>query len=294
MYSWCCTARVPGYCFGVIILQYSEPFTRFFQNTHVHAKNVFKNVLQEFFQPPASIHTWQLVAIKSLTYLSDGRVDSNYSNAKMTLSWVHYKPRRAQYRLVQAHRHYLIQCPMSTPFARDKILKNCTRFVFAPAEPLTNGVFLHFYFFFRNFCVFVFFLKIFGSRDPTFRRKKKRKKRSDSAEACETCKKRAWTSGPLCGKRAKIMASHRNCFDSVYIGFLGLKCDLILVLRGQFFDYLREPCTKTCLGAPGSGSFTIEVEKMFLPAETPDYYWPLWRPAIGRDTFSVLAPVLGL
>ena len=25
----------------------------------------------------------------------------------------------------------------------------------------------------------------------------------------------------------------------------------------------------------------------------PDYYWPLWRPVIGRDTFSALAPVLG-
>ena len=24
-----------------------------------------------------------------------------------------------------------------------------------------------------------------------------------------------------------------------------------------------------------------------------DYYWPLWRPVIGRDTLSVLAPVLG-
>ena len=67
-----------------------------------------------------------------------------------------------QCRLVQAYRPKSIQCPVSTPFLRDKTQKFCTRVWYAPAEALMNGRYvlrsMLFSVFFRQiFCVFVFF-----------------------------------------------------------------------------------------------------------------------------------------
>ena len=46
---------------------------------------------------------------------------------------------------------------------------------------------------------------------------------------------------------AKITAWHRNYLVLVYIRFLGVKFDLILVLRSHFFDILRETLYKHAL-----------------------------------------------
>ena len=35
------------------------------------------------------------------------------------------------------------------------------------------------------------------------------------------------------------------------------------------------------------------VQFFFFLQQKPAYYWPLWSPVIGRDTFSALEPVLG-
>ena len=46
-----------------------------------------------------------------------------------------------------------------------------------------------------------------------------------------------------------------------------------------------------CLGVPGTGLKYMK-RKWFLPTERPEHYWPFWRAAVGRGTFSPLAPVL--
>ena len=103
--------------------------------------------------------------------------------------------------------------------------------------------------------------------------------------------KTAWTFGPLCGKRAKITTSHRNYLVSVLIRFFGVKYDLIVVLRSQFFEYMRETLYKHALEHLEAACSEKNGEPYFPPTKTPDHYWPLWRPVIGRDTFSALAPV---
>ena len=46
---------------------------------------------------------------------------------------------------------------------------------------------------------------------------------------------------------AKITAWHRNYLVLVYIRFPAKQIDLILVLRSQFFEYLRETLYKHAL-----------------------------------------------
>ena len=51
-----------------------------------------------------------------------------------------------------------------------------------------------------------------------------------------------------------------------------------------------------CLGVPGTSSFRKKNEKkgFFLRCtERPDHCWPFWRPVVGGDTLSPLAPALG-
>ena len=81
---------------------------------------------------------------------------------------------------------------------------------------------------------------------------------------------------------------------------LGVKYDLILALRRQAFQYLRETFYRhafeylqTCLGAPAVGSSRKKMKRYVFPTETPAHCWLLWRPVVGGDTFSPLAPVLG-
>ena len=52
----------------------------------------------------------------------------------------------------------------------------------------------------------------------------------------------AKTFRPLCGKRVKMMALPRNYLVLVkyLVSSLGVECDLIVVLRSQFFKYLSE------------------------------------------------------
>ena len=47
---------------------------------------------------------------------------------------------------------------MSTPFLRDKTLKFGTRVLYAPAEPLANGLF----FSLARYCCFLYFLGYLG------------------------------------------------------------------------------------------------------------------------------------
>ena len=85
-----------------------------------------------------------------------------------------------------------------------------------------------------------------------------------------------------------------RCSDS-YCIFLGVKFDLILVLRvrSQFFDF----CTKLCTDMPWSSWKRLVPKKnglVFLPTTVNHMYcWPLRKYVIGRDTLSALAPVLG-
>ena len=71
---------------------------------------------------------------------------------------------------------------------------------------------------------------------------------------------------------------------------MGVKYNLVLVLRSQFFEYLRETLYKHALEHLEAAR--SEIYFIFL-RHTSDYHWLLWRTVIGRDTFSALAPVLG-
>ena len=129
------------------------------------------------------------------------------------------------------------------------------------------------------FFVFVFFCfrQIFGfwyllgylglSRDPIFPAKQNKNKKKHSQKARQghikhVCKK----SGSISQKRrGRLHFCAIKCKNhglaSKLLGFsvysiFGVYYDLILVLRSQFFEYLRETLYKTYLGAPGSGSFT--------------------------------------
>ena len=52
-------------------------------------------------------------------------------------------------------------------------------------------------------------------------------------------------------------------------------------------------CEKTCLGVYLEPARSEKNEKKkFVPAETPDCWWPFCRPVVGRDTISPLAPAL--
>ena len=79
---------------------------------------------------------------------------------------------------------------------------------FAPAEPFTNRFFGS-CFFRQIFGFFFFFLDIWVLRDPTFAAKKKTKNKN-------------------------IRKRLGNYLVLVYV-----RCDLILVLCGQFFEHLR-------------------------------------------------------
>ena len=101
-----------------------------------------------------------------------------------------------------------VPCPRR--FLRDKTLNFCTCFV-CPCP--TGNVFL---IFFRQIFVFLVFLGVFGLRIPHFRLKKKTwtVRQGHIKHVClisgSYLSKTAWTFGPLCGKHAKIAASHRN------------------------------------------------------------------------------------
>lgn len=54
------------------------------------------------------------------------------------------------------------------------------------------------------------------------------------------------------------------------------------------------PFVQTCQGLPGTGSFRKQHSraKKGIPTQTHGYYWPLWRPVMGRVAFSVISPGL--
>ena len=59
-------------------------------------------------------------------------------------------------------------------------------------------------------------------------------------------------------------------------------------------------CSKhleVCLGVPGTGSFRTKKNEniFFLRAETPDHYWPFWRPVVVvRHVFAASASPRGV
>ena len=88
------------------------------------------------------------------------------------------------------------------------------------------------------------FFGYFVLRDPIFPAKNKRII-NGSPGAYKTCVQKIrvskkMTSGPLCGKRSKITYLHRNDLVSSVASIFGVKHDLKLVLRSQFFEYLHE------------------------------------------------------
>ena len=58
---------------------------------------------------------------------------------------------------------------------------------------------------------------------------------------------------------------------SVY-SILDVKFDFMLVLRRQFFEFLRETLYKTCLRAPGSGWSRKKGSSFFLPTTVENAY----------------------
>ena len=68
---------------------------------------------------------------------------------------------------------------------------------------------------------------------------------------------------------------------------------LILVLRSQFFDYLRETFFKHALEHLEAARSENKGKQCFLLTETPDYFLSLRSPVIGQATISALEPVLG-
>ena len=91
--------------------------------------------------------------------------------------------------------------------------------------------------------------------------------------------------------------SRKICFVLYFFGYLGLsknsgvKCDLILALLGQIFEYLRETLYRHALEYLQSACSEKKWKKSSM--ETPGHYWPFRRPVVGGDTFSPLAPVKG-
>ena len=78
---------------------------------------------------------------------------------------------------------------------------------------------------------------------------------------------------------------------SVY-SILGVKFDLILVLRSRFVEYLRETLYKHALEHLEAAR-SEKQRFFFLPTVNSWLLLASWRPVTGRDTFSALAPVLG-
>ena len=68
---------------------------------------------------------------------------------------------------------------------------------------------------------------------------------------------------------------------------------LILVLRSQFFEYLRETLYKHALEHLEAARSEKKMVHFFFSYGKRLTIIDLWRPVIGRDTFSALAPVLG-
>ena len=74
----------------------------------------------------------------------------------------------------------------------------------------------------------------------------------------------------------------------------GVNHDLILALRSQIFEYLRETFYGHALEYLQSAcSEKKKGKKNVFPTETPDHCGRFWSPLVGGDTFSPLASVLG-
>ena len=92
---------------------------------------------------------------------------------------------------------------------------------------------------------------------------------------------------------AKITAWHRYYLVLVCIRFFGSRFDLILVLRSQFFDFLRESFTSMPWNLEAAGLEKNGPFFSLLQQWMPINIWLIWTSVIGRYTFSVLASVLG-
>ena len=147
----------------------------------------------------------------------------------------------------------ILRSPLSTPFLRP------WNFALVFNVPLPNRQ--RFFFSASYFWVFVFFgyLGLKGSHISSEKINNRKGLGRGTLNTCKTSgsylSKTAWTFWLLGGKRSKITASPGNYLVIVYIRFLGVKY-LILVLRSQLFEYLRENLyVQPCLGAPRSDSF---------------------------------------
>ena len=101
----------------------------------------------------------------------------------------------------------------------------------------------------------------------------------------------ACTFGLLWGKVCNL----RSCLQllSCSIGStFGDKYDLILALS-QIFEYLCEPICRRALEYLQSARSEKNKIKLVFPMGRPDHCWAFWRPVVGGDTFSPIAPVLG-
>ena len=69
----------------------------------------------------------------------------------------------------------------------------------------------------------------------------------------------------------------------------------MLALPSQIFEHLPETfCRRAFVEYLQSARSKKANRKGWFPTETPDLSWPFWRPAaVGGDTFSSVAPVLG-
>ena len=102
--------------------------------------------------------------------------------------------------------------------------------------------------------------------------------------------KTAWTFGRLCGKSVSFAWS---CLWVLSFS-IGRHIRLSIGPTQSDLRILREPFGRRALEYLQSGRSEKNVKtKCCFPTETPDHYWPFWRPVAGGDTFLPLAPVLG-
>ena len=92
------------------------------------------------------------------------------------------------------------------------------------------------------------------------------------------------------------MSNFRRCLLIIYYSFSGgpifdITFYLILILLSQLFKYLHgtSHCEYLNLACQGKKVGCI----LFVVSETPDHCWAFWRPVLGRDDISPIAPALG-
>ena len=125
---------------------------------------------------------------------------------------------------------------------------------------------------------FCFLGDIWVLRDPTFLAKKKNIRKRRGKGTLNTCakfqslnskKRRGYLD--FCAVKCKNTAWHCNYLVLVYTWYpiWGVKFDLILVLRSQFFEFLRETVHKYALEHLEAAGPEKKWVIFFLPTEMP-------------------------